>query len=144
MRAFETACPHGVSSIDDQPGMLRDKAILHIVMIRDDQHGVRRSQPLRRQRLALASGQSAKLTGGQDFRNPGIVEPGLRPRRPELFQNGQSRAFALVGHVLLVGHADQQDVRAVQALAGLPVDGLAQPVDDIIRHGPVDLARKAR
>ena len=70
------------------------------------------------------------------------MEPGLRPRRPELFQNGQSRAFALVGHVLLVGHADQQDVRAVQALAGLPVDGLAQPVDDIIRHGPVDLARK--
>jgi hypothetical protein len=91
-------------------------------VIGDDHRRVELPQggPVERDRTA--AGEAGVLAGRRHDRNVRIVTGLPRAAGFEPFPDGERRAFAHVVDVLLVGDAEEQDLRAVEVPAEAPVE----------------------
>ena len=63
----------------------------------------------------------------------------IGPAGQQHLHQHERRAFARIVDVLLVSHSQDADLAALDRLAAL-VEGLDQPLDDVLRHAGVDFA----
>src|SRR5690242_12589157 len=79
------------------------------------------------------------MTPFEQHREIRIVEADNRTLLLEQFNDGESRRFAKIIHIFLVRHSEDQDARAIERFADV-VEGGRDRVDDVVRHGDIDLA----
>jgi len=120
---------HRVAGVDHERGVLADQGVVHVAVVRGDQHRVERGQALGRQGHGLHVVLVGPYPGhGGDER---VVVLDRRPVMLQQLDQPQRGRLADVVHVLLVGQAQQQDLAPLETLAAV-VQGQHQLVDHVL------------
>ena len=109
-------------------------------MVCGNQHRIKATNHLRIPHDRAAPAQGAVFARRRDFGDERVVIRRFGPARLDQFHQLQRRAFANVGHVLLVGQTQDQHPGPAERLARLLVQRQRQPIGHMVGHGGVDLA----
>jgi len=107
-------------------------------MVGDDHDAVLRPEQGGRHFLAVHRQVRVMPHPGQ-FGNVRVVVADPRPFPDQQFHDLEAGRLARVVHVFLVGHAQEQELAALDGLAPV-VAGVGDPLDDVRGQGAIDLA----
>lgn len=129
----------GVAGVDHQGGVVADPLPVVGGVVGEDEDGVRAPQELFRELGGLEV--ETVFPHGLQPGDVRVVVGNLRPALQEKLHDGVGGGLPVVVDILLVGHAQGQDLRPVEALPP-PVQRFHRPFDDVVGHGDVDLPRQ--
>src|SRR5260370_1256968 len=127
--------------VDDHCGVAAHKLVVDATVGRHQQHGIVGFQHRPCERNAGEACKCRKALHERRARHQGVMIGDLRTKSEERVEYGESRAFADVVDISLVGYSEQEDAGATQRLAA-SAQGAPELLDDVPGHLQVDLASK--